>query len=263
MSSKIFTLAGFNASSAFDAAAPKFTSSTSLKCLLQLAPTVGGEIIAWGINFDNNTANTPVQVELCEVDVPATGGTASQLPASYVTTAISSTSTTTLDINAAIAPSGTTAQYQIGTLAMGGLAGGGEQMLVSSGQATTALTVVRGINGTASLSSIPVGTIVYACPGTGCPGDIAPAGSMPSADPTWATCALAGTGLTGFNFTSAYPSTVKNLRIFDPEQIPPTAPYIVQLPPERGWEFFPGRYVQIRITASATVDVMPWMTFII
>ena len=245
-------------------AAPKFTSSTSLKCLLQLAPTVGGEISSWGISFDGTTANTPVQVELCEVDVPATGGTASFLPVSYVTTAISSTGTTSLATQCCHSTFGYYHTLPNRHTSLGRISRWGRA------DACYRWTSDFYSHGSSwdqrhyqAFFSIPIGTTVYALPGTGCPGDIVPTDQMPVADPTWATCAQAGTALTGFNFTSSYPSTVQNFRSFDAPQIPPTAPYVIEKPPERGWEFSPGRFVQVRITASVAVECMPWITFII
>ena len=259
MSSKLFTVAGFNPAAAFTASAPKLAvAATTLTCVLQLAPVVGGEVTAYGCGADNTTANTPYSFELCEVDVAATMATASQIPCTTVSTAISSSGTTTLVTAAALGPSGTTAQYSIATWASGGNAGGGEQMLVTAGMASTSMTVVRGINDTTALSSIPIGTIVYPIANTGCPSAVAPVGSQPAADPTYATSFLSGTGLTGFG-AGTY-NAPKNLRIADPELIPPTAPYVVQQPPERGFEFNPYKFLQIRVYASAAVNVMPWIT---
>lgn len=270
MSSKQFTLAGYNMTAALDAAAVKFTTGTALKCLLQLAPVVGGEITAWGCSFDGNTAATPGQIELCEVDVAASGGTGSFLPVSYVTTAITATTTTSLLTNSQLQPTGGPTIFEIAVLPQPGLSAAMERMLVTAvtGTGPYTYTVVRGINNTAPLASIPVNSCVYAVPNGGAIGDLSPVGSMPNGDGTWATCALGSpwlgsaptSALTGFNF-STYPSTNKYFRSFDTEQIPPTAPYVLQNPPERGWQFSAGRFVQIRCTLGAAVNVMPWIQF--
>lgn len=270
MSSKVFTLSGFNASAALAVAAPKFTSGTTIKCLLQMAPTVGGEITAWGCSFDGNTAATPGQVELCEVDVPAITGTGSFIPVSYVTTAIAASGTLALLTNSQLQPTGGPTVFSIAVLPQPGLTAAMEQMLVTAvtGSGPYTYTVARGINNTTALSSIPVNSTVFAIPGGGGISDIVPVGSMPPADATWATCALGSpwlgsapaSALTGYNFTGTYP-TSKYFRSFDTQQIPPTAPYIIQNPPERGWEFSPGRFVQVRCTIGAAINVMPWVQF--
>ncbi len=199
----------------------------------------------WDITVDGSTATTPGQVELVEVDVAASVGTASAIPISYVTTAISSSSTTSVVINAAL--QGTATQFQVGTLALGGAVGSGEQMLVTAGGNTT-LTVVRGINGTTALASIPVGTYIYALPGSDIISDVQPMSALPFADPTYATVANSGAAITGFGFT-----TLNRLRVCARVTCSCSPnPALFKAVPLGAWfEINPGRYGQIRCTYGA------------
>ena len=272
MSSKILQLGSFNASAVTGAAQTKVPIvANTLKCVLQAAFITGGEITGYEVSSDNTAPNTPVQIDLCEVDVPATGGTGSFVPLSFVTTAITSTATLNLVVNSQLQPTGGPTNFTIAVLPQPGLSAGMEQMLVTNvaGVGPYTYTVVRGINNTAPLASIPIGSSVFAVPGGGGVGDIIPVSSLPAADPSWATCALGSpwlgaapaTALTGFNFTSTYPTTVKNLRMFDSPQVPPTTPFVYQQFVEQGWEFLPGRFVQIRVTAANVVNVSATITF--
>jgi hypothetical protein len=274
MSSKILTLGSFNASAVTGAAVTKIAiPANTLRCILQAAFVTGGEIIGYEVSSDNIVPNTPVQVDLCEVDVPATGGTGSFIPISYLTTAIAATGTTTLVVASQLQPTGGPTNFTIAVLPQPGLAAAMEQILITqaptgTGPYTYSLCQ-RGINNTAPLASIPVNSAVFAVPGGGAVGDIVPVSALPPADPSWATCALGSpwlgsapaTALTGFNFTATYPTTVKNLRMFDSPQVPPTTPFVYQQFPEQGWEFSPGRFVQLRITAANAVNVSASITF--
>lgn len=257
MSSKLFYLGSWNVSASLTSEPTKIATGTTQKCLLQIAPTMGIEVVEWGIAFDGSAAATPGQVDLVEVDVAASGGTASAVPVSYLTTAISSNATTSLVLNAAL--QGTAATYQVGSLALGGLAGSGEQMQVTSGGGGSTLTVTRAANDTTALSSMPIGTLIYALPGTGAYSDIQPYSAQPSADPTYAIVAQPGAALTGFGF-STYNSPTR-IRQGDFQLLPPTAPYVKQFPLERGFEIQPGRFGQIRCTFGTTVNASAYIIF--
>jgi hypothetical protein len=270
MSSKIFTLGAFNASAALSAAPAKIAiPANTLRTVLQFAPLTGGEITAYELSSDNVVPNTPVQLDFCEVDVPASVGTGSFLPVSYLTTALT-TGAGSLVCASQLQPTGGPTVFTVAILPQPGLAAAMEQMLVSavSGAGPYTYTVVqRGVNNTTPIAA-PVNSTVFVVPNSGAMGDITPTSSLPGADPTWATCALGSpwlgsapaTALTGFNFTNAYP-TVKSLRMFDAPQVPPTTPFVYQQFPEQGWEFSPGRFVQIRLTAANTVNVTASITF--
>lgn len=60
------------------AALVKMTTSTSLKTLLQIAPSATRpiKVVEWGISFDGQTAATPIECELIQTDVACTGLTA-------------------------------------------------------------------------------------------------------------------------------------------------------------------------------------------
>lgn len=260
MSSRLFQIESGNQSAALTASQPKIATGTTLKCLLQIAPNIGCEVIEWGVSFDGSAAATPGQVELVEVDVAASGGTASYIPASTVATAISSSATTSLVLANAI--QGSAATFQVGTMAFpaGGTnagTGGGEQMQVTSGGGGATLTVTRGANDTTALSSIPVGTLVYGIPGTGVYSDVIPLSAQPSADPLYALLCSPGAAATGFGFTT-YNSPTR-IRTLDGQLLPPTAPYIKQFPLERGPQVNPGRFLQVRCTFGTSVNAYAYV----
>ena len=260
MSSRLFQIGASNQSASLTSSAAKVFTGTTLKTILQVAPAIGFEVVEWGISFDGQSAALPGQVELVEVDVPSTGGTAVFIPASTVATGISSTGTTSLVVTTAL--QGTNAAYQIGTMAFpqpsSPGAGGQEQMQVTAGGGTTSMTVVRGVNDTQPLSSIPAGTFVYALPGTGAYSDVVPLSAQPAADPLYALLTIPGTGATGFNFSS-YGSPTRG-RVLDQQLLPPTAPYVKQFGYERGPQINPGRYLQIRCTFQAGVNAYAYVT---
>lgn len=258
MSSKLYMLGSWNVSADITTAGAKIATGTSQKVLLQIAPTMGIEIVEWGISFDGSAAATPGQCELVEVDVAASSGTASQIPVTYLATALASSTTSTISIGAALqATAGQ--QYEIGTVTFGQTSANNEQMLVTGGGAGTTLTVTRGVNGTTPLAAITTSAVVYGLPGTGILSDIQPYSGQPSADPTHALVATPGTALTGFNFTTQNsPTRVRN---GDYQLLPPTAPYVKQFPLERGFEIHPGRFGQIRVTFGTTVNASCYMIF--
>jgi hypothetical protein len=261
MSSRIYQINSGNMSAALTTALPKFAVGTALKAILQVAPAMGFEVIEWGMSFDGSAAGTPMIAELVEVDVAASGGTASYIPASTVSTAITSAATTSLVITNAI--QGTASTFQVGTMAFPagptqGATGGQEHMLVTAGGNTATLTVTRGINGTTALASIPAGTLVYGILGSNVYSDIVPLSEVPFADPVHALLAVTGTAATGFNF-STYNSPTR-VRVLDIQELPPTAPYIKQFPLERGVEAHPGRFLQVRITGNTGINGTAYMT---
>lgn len=74
----------YNAAPPTTAAPVKMTTGAVIKTLLQVATpsTTYIEIVEYGISFDGNAAATPVNCELVQTDVAATGGT-SFTPQSY------------------------------------------------------------------------------------------------------------------------------------------------------------------------------------
>lgn len=258
MSSKLFLLESGNTSSSLTGPTGKIATGTGLRCLLQVAPTMGIEIVEWGVSFDGSAAATPGQVDLVEVDVAASAGTASIVPISYLSASISAAAVTTVAVNASLQPA-SSATYQVGTVNFGGLTGSGEQMQVTAAGSTTTLSVVRGVNDTTAQASIPISTLIYGLPGTGIYSDIQPYGSQPSADPTYALVANTGTAATGFSFGTY--NTPTRIRQGDFQLLPPTAPYVKQFPLERGFEINPGRYGQIRCQFGTTVNAWCYMIF--
>jgi hypothetical protein len=262
MSSKIYQIVSGNMSAALTAVTPNFAIGTSNpKALLQVAPALGFEVIEWGISFSGSAAATPTICELVEVDVAASAGTASYIPAATVSTAITNAATTSLVLANAIQASAAT--FQIGTMAFPagptqGATGGQEHMLVTAGGNTATLTVTRGINGTTALASIPAGTLVYGILASDVYSDIIPLSEVPFADPTHALLAITGTAATGFNFTT-YNSPTR-VRVLDSQELPPTAPYIKQFPLERGVQAHPGRFLQIRTNGSSGINGTCYMT---
>lgn len=71
------TYIAFGAASPTTALLAKTATGTGVKTLLQVATpsTAEVKVIEWGISFDGFAAAQPVQVELVEADVAATGGT--------------------------------------------------------------------------------------------------------------------------------------------------------------------------------------------
>lgn len=272
MSAKILTLGAFNASAVLGAAPARVPiPANTLRCVLQFAPITGGEITAYELSSDNVVPNTPVSIDFCEVDVPATGGTGSFLPVSFLTTALT-TGAGTLVCNSQLQPTGGPTIFTVAVLPQPGLATAMEQIVVNAVSGTGPYTYTisqRNANNTLATATAPINSTVFAIPGGGGMSDLAVVGSIPAADPTWATCALAApwlgsapsSALTGFNFTGTYPTTVKSLRMFDAPLVPPTTPFVYQQFPEQGWEFTPGRFVQIRITAGNAVNVAGSITF--
>lgn len=257
MSSKLFMLASGATGSSLTSSDSKIATGTSLKCLLQIQPTMGIEIVEWGISFDGSAAATPGQVDLVEVDVAASGGTAAVLPVSYLSSSLSATTVTSVSLQAAL--QGSSSTYQVGMVNFGGLYSGAEQMQVTAGGSTTNLSVIRAANDSAATSTVAVSTLLYALPGTGVYSDIQPYGAMPNADPTYCLSATPGTAATGFGFTT-YNSPTR-IRQGDFQLLPPTAPYVKQFPLERGFEVMPGRFGQIRCTFGTTVNAWCYVIF--
>ena len=262
MSSKLFMLQSGNTSAGLTSSTGKMATGTGLRCLLQIAPVMGIEIVEWGVSFDGSAAATPGQVDLVEVDVAASAGTASVIPASYLSASISTTANANIAVNAAL--QGTAATFQIGVVSFAGygqaLTGNPmEQMQVTAGGSTTSLSVIRGVNDTPAITSAPVGSLIYALPGTGVYSDIQPYSSQPNADPTYALVANTGAALTGFSFGTY--GTPTRIRQGDTQLLPPTAPYVKQFPLERGFEIQPGRFGQIRCTFGTTVNAWAYMIF--
>src|SRR5580693_5675828 len=85
-----------NTSGSLTGSTGKIATGTGLRCLLQIAPTMGIEVVEWGVSFDGSAAATPGQVDLVEVDVAASAGTASVVPASYLSASISAAAVTTI-----------------------------------------------------------------------------------------------------------------------------------------------------------------------
>lgn len=263
MSSKLFMLQTGNTSASLTGSSGKIATGTGLRCLLQLAPTMGVEIVEWGVSFDGSAAATPGQVDLVEVDVAASAGTASIVPASFLSASISTAGNTNIAVNASLQPA-SSATFQVGVVSFGGygqaLTGNPmEQMQVTGGGSTTSLSVIRGVNDTPAITSAPVGSLVYALPGTGVYSDIQPYSAQPNADPTYALCANVGAALTGFSFGTY--GTPTRVRQGDMQLLPPTAPYVKQFPLERGFEIQPGRFGQIRCTFGTTVNAWAYMIF--
>jgi len=258
MSSRLYQIASGNMSAGLTSSEAAIATGTTLKTILQIAPAIGFEVVEWGISFDGSAAATPGKVELVETDVPSTGGTASVVPCSTLATAISSGATTSVVVAGAL--QGSAATYQIGTMAFASGAGGGEQMQVTAGGGGTTLTVARGVNDTAALASIPVGTLIYALPGTGAYSDVNPLSAQPSADPLYALLTVNGTGATGFGF-STY-GTPTRVRSLDSQLLPPTAPYVKQFPLERGPQVNPGRFLQVRCTFGTSVNAFAYVTVV-
>ena len=262
MSSKLYQVLSGNMSAALTAVNPAIaTGTTNPKCVLQVAPNMGFEVVEWGGSFSGSSAGTPMICELVEVDVAASGGTASYIPAATLSTAIASSATTSLVLNNAIQATAST--FQVATLAFPagptqGSTGTGEHMLVTAGGGGATLTVTRGINGTTALASIPAGSLVYGILGSNVYSDIVPLSEVPFADPTHALLCQTGTALSGFNF-STYNSPTR-VRVLDSQELPPTAPYIKQFPLERGAQAHPGRYFQIRISGATGISGTFYMT---
>lgn len=261
MSSKLFMLQTGNTSSSLTSPAGKLATGTGLRCLLQIAPTMGIEIVEWGVSFDGSAAATPGQVDLVEVDVAASAGTASVVPASFLSASVSAAGVTTIAVQAALQGVGNSTTYQVGTVNFGGVGTSpyNEQMQVTAAGSTTTLSVVRGANDTTALSSIPISTLIYALPGTGVYSDIQPYSAQPAADPTYAMVANVGTALTGFSFGTY--NSPNRIRQGDMQLLPPTAPYVKQFPLERGFEIQPGRYGQIRCQFGTTVNCWAYIIF--
>lgn len=267
MSSKLFMIQTGNTSGSLTTPAGKIATGTGLRCLLQIAPTVGIEIVEWGVSFDGSAAATPGQVDLVEVDVAASGGTAANVPAGYLTSSVTGASQASLVYTTNNSPNAlqtTNATFQVGVVNFGGYGQAQtgnpmEQMNVTSGGSTTTLVVTRGANDTPAVTSFPVGSLVYALPGTGVYSDIQPYSSQPAADPTYALCANVGTALTGFSFATY--NTPTRVRQGDFQLLPPTAPYVKQFPLERGFEINPGRFGQIRCQFGTTVNAWAYAIF--
>lgn len=63
----------FNGASPTTAALAKVATGTSIKTLLQVAPSSRAiRVVEWGISFDGSSAATPIQCELIQTDVAAT-----------------------------------------------------------------------------------------------------------------------------------------------------------------------------------------------
>ena len=257
MSSKLYMLEAGATASSLTGSTAKIATGTSLKCILQIQPTMGIEIVEWGISFDGSAAATPGQVDLVEVDVAASGGTAAALPISYLSSSLSATTVTAVSVNAAL--QGTAATYQVGLVDFGGKYSGNEQMQVTAGGGGTTLSCIRGANDTTATSTVAVSTLIYGLPGSGVYSDIQPYGAMPNADPTYCLVAQPGTAATGFGFTT-YNSPTR-IRQGDMQLLPPTAPYVKQFPLERGFEINPGRFGQIRCTFGTSINCFAYMIF--
>lgn len=270
MSSKLFMLQTGNTSGSLNTSAGKIATGTGLRCLLQIAPTMGIEIVEWGVSFDGSAAATPGQVDLVEVDVAATAGTASQIPVSYLTGSVSAGGAQ-LTVNQSLQPVGNSTNYEVGVVTFGNYGGTSgiptnEMMQVTGGGSTTTLSVLRNVNDFPTAQTYPTGTTVYAVPGTGVYSDLQPYGAMPTNDPTYALVCNAGSATavgsgsaTGFSFGSY--NTPLKIRQGDMQLLPPTAPYVKQFPLERGFEIHPGRFGQIRCTFGSTVNAWAYLIF--
>lgn len=121
------------------AAPAKVATGTALKTMLQFKPLVPCRIVEWGYSFDGSAAATPGQVELVEVDVPAT------------VTALVNADITQFDAEAVQFGDPTSNYISVGTSATG---------FTSTGEGT--VTTVRNLGGPQLVA--PTSELIYQSP---------------------------------------------------------------------------------------------------
>lgn len=230
-------------------------SASALKVIQQIHAPYDGpplRITEWGCAFNSPTPGTGMALELVEVNVGATSGTAYNVPYTRLNTAISSSGTTTIVpfSNAGFPGSG---NYLAQAMT--------EIFEVTAGQGSNSWTVVRGVNGGA-LSAIPTQTPIV---GVGCPpGDIIPDNTTGLLVPSRIAAqqyfdVLNSLPVSGFGFsTQGSPTVVRELTA---PIVSPTGSYVAQQPLGREPEVTPGNFAQIRVTTASgeTPGVVSWI----
>lgn len=211
-------------------------------------------ITEWGFSGDSAAAQQGLVIELVEVNVGATAGTAYRAPYTTLGTAISSGSTTTIvpNSNAGFPGSGNylaSAQREI--------------FAVTAGQGTNSWTITRGVNGTA-LAAIQANTPIL---GVNCPpGDMIQDNGSGSQLPSRLAAqlffdTLNSLPVSGFNFsTQGSPTVTRELNAAP--ILSPTGPFVVQQPLGRESEVGAGSYVQVRVTTPGTVSTGNVLSYI-
>lgn len=68
-----------------------------------------------------------------------------------------------------------------------------------------------------------------------------------------------GTGASGFNTSGATEGTIVASREFDVQLLPPTAPYVKQMPLERGPEMLASEFLRIRVNFGTSINAIGYI----